>query len=334
MAAAAVKKWVSLGLILAAAGAGAAAAWRIWRAQQVFVSTDDAYVRGHVVTVAARIAGQLRAVLVTENQPVRAGQRLATLDPRDLDQAVRRARARLAEARATLALDRVRTRQARSQVRAAKGRSNLAKAEHRRLAALAERNSAPRQELDQAVAADEVAAASLEQARQQVEVGRGQEALDRSKLRTARTSLDEALLQRGYCTVTAPCAGTVSRRMAEPGMVVAAGEPLLAVVPLGQEDLWVEANYKETQLARVHPGQPVSLRVDLDPTRTYQGTVESLPAGTGSVFSLLPAENATGNWVKVVQRLPVRIRLRPGADPEQRLRLGLSVTSVIDTRER
>ena len=149
----------------------------------------------------------------------------------------------------------------------------------------------------------------------------------------ASAGLAQAQLQRSYCTIVAPCDGTVSRKLAEPGMVVAAGQPLLAVVPLGQEDLWVEANFKETQLHRVRPGQRVRMKADID-GRIFTGTVDSLSAGTGAAFSLLPAENATGNWVKVVQRLPVKISLDRNADPERKLRLGLSVEAEIDTRSR
>ncbi len=161
------------------------------------------------------------------------------------------------------------------------------------------------------------------------EAGRG---VGRSKLALARASAEQARLQRSYCTLVAPTDGFVGAKQAEPGMVIAPGQPLLAIVPLERGELWVEANFKETQLRDVRPGQRVRLRADIDRGRVFTGVVDSLSAGTGSVFSLLPAENATGNWVKVVQRVPVRIKLDPGADPAHRLRLGLTVSAEIDTR--
>ena len=326
------KKWISLGIILGLAAAGSVWAYARWRHGQVYVSTDDAYVRGHIVTVASRIPGPLRTLAVEENQPVKAGQVIATVDPRDFDAAVLKAQASLAEAQAALALNQAQIGQASAQVVAAQSQKTLAQTDRQRLSALYERQSIPKQKYDQAVTADEVAAAAVEAGRKQVAAAQGALGVSRSKVSVAQAALDNALLQRSYCTLTAPCDGVVSRKLAEPGVMVAPGQPLLAVVPLGQGELWVEANYKETQLARVRPGQPVTLRTDLDESRSFKGTVESLSAGTGSVFSLLPAENATGNWVKVVQRLPVRIRLAPGADPDHRLRLGLSVTVTIDTR--
>ena len=194
------------------------------------------------------------------------------------------------------------------------------------------RESIPRQKLDQARTACQVATAQLEAAQKQVAAIQCALQVSGSKETQAGASLRQMRLQKSYCTVPAPCDGFVTRKMAEPGMVVAAGQPLLAIVPLGQTELWVEANFKETQLRRVRPGQRVTLRADVD-DEDIPGIVESLAAGTGSAFSLLPAENATGNWVKVVQRVPVRIRLAPGADPGHKLRLGLSVAAVIDTRD-
>ncbi len=326
------RKWISLGILLALTAAGSL--WGVvrWRRAQVFVTTEDAYVKGAIVTVAARIPGPLLRVAVRENEPVAAGQLLATVDPRDYDAAVARAEASLEEARSALALNGAQIAQARAQLEAAGHQRDLAALEKARLSALRARQSIPAQKLDQAVAADAVAAALVAAARKQVAAAEGLLGVSRSKVGVARAALDQARLQRSYCDIVAPMDGVVSRKLAEPGMVVAAGQPLLAVVPLGAERLWVEANFKETQLRRVRPGQPVSLRTDLDDRRAFRGTVESVAAGTGAAFSLLPAENATGNWVKVVQRVPVRIRLDGGSDPERHLRLGLTVTAEIDTR--
>jgi membrane fusion protein (multidrug efflux system) len=333
MDAPAKKKWISLAAILLLAGSGTLWALVRWRHGQVFVSTDNAYVKGHVTALASRIPGPLLAVSVQENEAVRAGQPLATLDPRDYDAAIARGEASEAEARSALALNQAQIAQAQAQLQSTESQRALADLERKRMAALFERQSLPRQKYDQALTAEEVARAQVAAARKQVAAAQGMLGVSQSKVQVAQAALAQARLQRSYCTLFAPCDGVVSRKLAEPGMVVAAGQPLLAVVPLGHSDLWVEANFKETQLHRVRPGQRVRMRTDLD-DRTFMGTVESLSAGTGAAFSLLPAENATGNWVKVVQRLPVKIRLDADADPDHKLRLGLSVEAEIDTRSR
>jgi len=327
------RKWVSLSAILALAAIGGGWAIAQWRHGRIYVSTEDAYVRGHVVTVSSRIPGPLLAVRVQENQFVRAGQALVDLDPRDCDTTLARAEASLAEARSALALNAAQIAQAQAQLQAAESQQGLAEIEKARMGALQARESIPRQKFDQARTAEEVARAQVAAARKQVAAAQGLLGVSQSKVQVAQAALDQARLQRSYCSIVAPCDGMVSRKMAEPSMVVAAGQPLLAVVPLGQEAVWIEANFKETQLQRVRPGQKVRLKTDFD-GRRFTGTVDSLSAGTGAAFSLLPAENATGNWVKVVQRLPVRIHLDPDADPEHRLRLGLSVEAEIDTRSR
>lgn len=326
------RMWVSLAVILALAAAAGVWGFFSWRHNEVFVATDDAYVKGPVVAVASRVPGAILTLGVKENDAVKAGQVLATLDPKDFEAAEAKAQGSLAEARASMALNRSQIAQAQAQVRAAESQEALASLERGRLEILVERQSIPRQKLDQARTALQVAAAQLDAARKQVAAIQGGLQVSGSKEAQALAAIEQVRLQKGYCTIAAPCDGFVTRKLAEAGMVVAAGQPLLAVVPLGRDDLWVEANFKETQLRRVRPGQKVTLRADID-DRDFPGIVESLAAGTGSAFSLLPAENATGNWVKVVQRVPVRIRLAPGGDPGHKLRLGLSVSAVIDTRE-
>jgi membrane fusion protein (multidrug efflux system) len=306
---------------------------RLWRRSRVFVATDDAFVKGHVMTVASRIPGPLSSVEVEENQPVNLGQVIATVDPKDYDAALAKAEAGLAEAQSATAQNESQIAQAQAQVQAAQSQHALAQLDQERFSALFQRNSIPKQKYDQAVTAQAVATAQVASALQQVSVVQGLRRVNLNRVAVARATLEAARLQRSYCAITAPCDGYVSRKLAEPGNVVAPGQPLLAVVPLARQgDVWVEANFKETQLQHVHPGQKVLLRADIEDGSTFTGTVESVAAGTGSVFSLLPPENATGNWVKVVQRVPVKIKLDLGSDPERKLRLGLSVSAEIDTR--
>jgi membrane fusion protein (multidrug efflux system) len=156
--------------------------------------------------------------------------------------------------------------------------------------------------------------------------------VDREEVRRMQAKHDLAVLKRSYCTITAPASGMVADKSAQPGQVVAPGQPLCRLVPLSSGHVWVEANFKETQLRRLRAGQPASVSIDAHGGREYRGTVEGLSAGTGAVFSLLPPQNATGNWVKIVQRLPVRIALDLPEEAMRELRLGLSVTVQVDTR--
>lgn len=327
------KKWISLSAIIGVAVAGTI--WGIveWRHAQVYVSTDNAYVKGHVVSVASRIPGPLLSVEVQENQFVKAGQVIAVVDPRDYDAAMERADASRREATSALVLNQAQIAQASAQVEAARSQKTLAELERNRFTTLYERNSIPKQKYDQVVAGADIATAQVTAAQKQVAATQGMLGVSRSKVAVAQAALDTAKLQRSYCTIVAPCDGYVTRKMGEAGMVVAPGQPLCAIVPLGQEEIWVEANFKETQLRKVKPGQPVMLVADLDEKITFTGRVDSIAAGTGAVFSLLPPENATGNWVKVVQRVPVRIKLDSGSESSKKLRLGLTVSAEIDTRD-
>jgi len=326
------RKWVALGVMGIFVVAAALFGYGRWRHAQWHIETEDAYVRGHVYSVASRIPGTLLTLDVLENQAVEKGQTVAAIDPRDYDAALANAQAKLAESTADVAVKEANIAQARAQIAAVQSQLDLARADRARISALYERQSIPKQKYDQAVTAEAVAKAQLATIEKTVSLGTAGLGVSRMKVGTAQAQLEQAKLQRSYCTVVAPVTGVVSRKMAEAGNVVGPGQPLFAVVPLALDDIWVEANFKETQLKNVRPGQPCVLRADIDKGREVEGTVESISAGTGAAFSLLPPENATGNWVKVVQRVPVKIRINPGSDPGHKLRVGLSVQVSIDTR--
>ncbi len=327
------KRWIGLSIIILVAVLLVLAGWRHWRHSVFYPSTDDAYVAGDVTPVASRIPGTLLEVLVTDQQRVRAGEVVARLDPRDIDAAVAREEANLAKARAAVALQRARIAGAEAQVDAAQAQAELAHADLERFTALNERGSTERRSYDQAVAAARVADAQLAAARKALAAARTALAVEEKNVAKAQAALETARLQRGYCTITAPCDGIVADKSAQPGQVVAAGQPLLRIVQLVGDHVWIDANFKETQLRRIRPGQPVTFRVDADDSREFRGHVVGLDAGTGAAFSLLPPENATGNWVKVVQRLPVRIAIDSADVPEHCLRLGLSCEVTVDTSD-
>lgn len=326
------RKWYGLVVILVGAAALIVVGWLNWKHGQMYPSTENAYVGGDVTAVASRVPGTLADVLFHENDRVQEGQELARLDPRDFDAAIARAEADLAKTEATLVLDEAQIAGAQSQLAVSRSQATLARADRDRYAALSERGSAPARQSEQAITAAAVADAQIAAAQKAVQAAQARLEVDRQAAAKSRAEREQALLQRSYCTVSAPVAGVIADKSAATGQVVMAGQPLCRIVPLQDGKVWVEANFKETQLKRIVVGQPVRVKVDAIGDHEFSGTVEALSAGTGAAFSLLPPENASGNWVKIVQRLPVRIALKPDDPEASRLRLGLSATVTVDTR--
>ncbi len=328
-------------LFLVLGGLGGLGAYA-WIQGRHFESTDDAFVDGHVSQVASQVAGRVTKLLVNDNQLVRAGQELVTIDPRDmqvrLDQALAgraQAVAQAEQARATLGIRRADLAQARAQVTVSK--ADLYQAQHdlSRYQAINPR-AITRQLLDNATAAQRSAAAKLEASRQavagmQAQIVAAQAAVDAAvaAVHTGDANIADARLQLSYTHVVAPAAGRVTRRTVEVGNYISPGQALLAIV---QPGLWVTANFKETQLTDMRPGQPVRFHVDAFPDAKLTGHVDSFQSGTGSVFSALPAENATGNYVKVVQRLPVKLFFDGAEAARLPLAPGMSVTPRVTVR--
>lgn len=304
-----------------------------WHNGQVFPSTEDAYVGGDVYAVAGRLPGELIAVSFHDHEFVEAGQVLAQLDPRDFDNAIVRAEADLAKAEAALALDEARIAGAQAQLAVARSQAKQAEADLARFTVLQERGSTPERQLEEARTAADVARAQVTAAQKALAAAEAGLEVDRKGVTKSRATLDDAHLQRSYCAITAPASGYVADKSAHVGQVVGAGQPLCRIAPLTGDAVWIDANFKETQLRFIRVGQPATIAIDAVDGHEYTGKVAAFSAGTGSAFALLPPENASGNWVKIVQRLPVRIAL-DGNQPElDRLRLGLSATVKVDTRE-
>jgi membrane fusion protein (multidrug efflux system) len=335
-------------LLLAAAGLamllGAAAYGHHWWTVGRFVeSTDDAYVGGDVTPIAPHVAGFVQQILVTDNQRVQAGQTLARLDPVDYRAALNHAdavlRARLAEL-ANLQAKRVLQHStiagAEADLAAKQAQAEFAAEDARRYQALALTAAGSRQNAQKTLAEDRsaqaairAAHAALDAANQQLAVLDTQISAAQAGIAQAAADLRTAQLNLGYTDITAPIDGYVGNRYAQVGAYVASGTNLLSVVPA--RGLWVDANFKEDQLADMKPGDPATIVADVLPGRTFHGHMASLAPATGAVFSVIPPQNATGNFTKIVQRVPVRITLDGDAADLGLLRPGLSVTASVDT---
>jgi membrane fusion protein (multidrug efflux system) len=310
------RRFVLPGILGALVIAGGVWGWREISFYKTHVETDDAYVEAHIDPVLPKIAGYVQRVLVDDNQRVRQGDLLLTIDARDY-------RARAATAAADLQNARAAVIVARSTVQAAETNRAKTAADLQRYAALRQKEEVSQQQYAAAKAAADAAEA-------QVRAELGQVEAAEAKVRQKQADLDLARLQESYAEVTSPATGTVSRKNVEVGQYVQAGQPLLAIV--SDEQPWVVANFKETQLKKMRVGQPVTIDVDAYPKRPFRAKVQSIAAATGAKFALLPPDNATGNFTKVVQRVPVKIILDEPHDPAHPLRAGMSVTATVDVR--
>ena len=323
---------VAVMLVLAAA---AAAVYYV-RYIAPYERTDDAFIASYVTYISPRVSGPVVKLLATDNQRVRAGDVLLEIDPRDYQMLVDQAAAELAvanshvrQAEALVVVDQAKADQQTIAIVAAQALASRAEADRRRYESVGS-NAVSRSQRDLAETQASNTAAEVEVVRNQAKAAAAQVELDRADVETARaqvqqsqTRLEQAQLQLSYTTIVAPRDGRVTRRSVEQGAYVQTGQALLALVP---DDLWVVANFKETQLERMRPGQHVEIHVDAYPHHQFNGRVDSVQAGSGAQFSLLPPENAVGNYVKVVQRVPVKITFDEPVDLSQfNLAPGLSV---------
>jgi membrane fusion protein, multidrug efflux system len=313
------------------------------------VSTDNAQIDGHITLIAPRIAAFVTRVLVDDNQHVQAGDTLVVLDDRDLKVRLQQAEADLHEAEAAvgsrgragqtqaeLQATRAEAASAQASVSAAEADYHKAAVDVERYRKLAAQKIVSAQQFDAAEAAAAQAAAKLEAARRQAAAAGSQVSASGAAVRSAdarlaaaQAAVSNAGLQLSYAYITAPVAGIVAKRNAEVGALVQVGQTLMSIVP--DENVWVTANLKETQLTHVRVGDRAEFTVDAYPGRSFEGRVESLSPATGARFALLPPDNATGNFTKVVQRVPVRIAVDQPAESPVPLRPGMSVDVTIET---
>jgi membrane fusion protein, multidrug efflux system len=310
-----------------------------------YVSTDDAYVRANNTTLGARVAGHIAAIIPSDNSIVRAGEVIYRIDDGDYRIAVDAARSKIATQQATI--DRIgrqvaamesATEQAKAQLASSEAALKRAGLDFDRQQALSTKGFASRATFevseagrDQGVAQVKSAQAAYDAARDNVEVTRAQQNEARAQLAELQTTLAKAKRDLAFTAVRAPVDGTFSNRIVNTGDFIQAGQRLGNVVPL--DDVFIDANYKETQLKRIRPGQPVMISVDAYGHRKFAAIVDSISPAAGSVFTLLPPDNATGNFTKIVQRLPVRIRVPKDVARQNLLRAGMSVYTTVNTRD-
>lgn len=352
------RKRKAIGLFLLVFAATVISGFAYWKYRKSHVSTDDAYVDGRIHMVSARIQGKVVEVLVRDNQPVKTGEPLLRIDAEPFvvreeaaSSAVSAGTADLAAARKDVEAAKAELLQITAGIKAARARTAFSTARRsqasrdaERMKNLFEKQVVSREAFEKAQTDAETAKAQDDLAKEELALAEAavptqvaqiaqreaRVAQQRAQVRQRESALAEAKLYHRYTAILSPADGYVTRKSVEAGQVVSVGQSLLAVASL--DNVWVVANYKETDIERVRPGQEVAIRVDTYKGKKFKGTVDSIMAGTGSAFALFPPENASGNYVKVVQRVPVKIVLSGGEDPGHILRIGMSVVPTILVR--
>jgi len=315
-----------------------------WTVGRFTVTTDDAYVQAYNTTLAAKVSGYLASVPVTDNTHVHQGDVIATIDDGDYRLAVDSAREKVATQQATIArmghqiaAQEAAVAQAKTQLASAQAMQTRTQLELDRQINLVARDASSRQLLeqaqanrDQAVAGVQGAQAAIDSAAANVDVLKGQQQEATSTLDELKTALAKAERDLSFTVIRAPIDGVIGNRAMQTGDYVQTGQRVASLVPL--DDVFINANFKETQVARLRPGQMATIAVDALPEHAIEGTIESFSPASGAVFSLLPPDNATGNFTKIVQRLPVRIHVPPTVAREGLLRPGMSVVVSVNTK--
>lgn len=324
-------RWIALGTVLLATIGGVLLYWRY---AELYPSTDNAYTGANVVRVASQVAGPVARIYVSDDDKVAVGDPLFDIEPALYDAALRGARAQFDAAAnaAGTAADALKA--AATKLEEKRTALDGAIRAYREARDAQKEGEAPSEQVTSALKAWHEAMQAFRDAEAEFDTAQDEQLTVTTptvQLRAAAAQLDKATHDRVKTHVTAPGGGWVSNVKLRPGTVIQAGTPVFAIIEDGK--WWVDANFKETDLARIRAGQPATIRLDMYPDATLTGVVESVSAGSGAVFSVLPPENATGNWVKVTQRFPVRISITSEPDPERPLRMGATATVRVDTTE-
>ncbi len=298
--------------------------------RRTHVTTDDAFIDGNIHTIAAKINGTVKTVLINDNQAVKKGDLLVEIDPVDYATKLQEAKSALGVERAKLSEADVKIESAKANLELARANLKLAETDKVRAEKLIKEQVIPQERYDRAMTTYEVTSAQVKAAEELLRQAETQKVTQVSTIEQKKAVAELADLTVNYTKIYAPVDGYVTKKSVQLGNQIQAGQPLLAVVSLN--DIWVTANYKETEMGRIRPGQKVSIKVDSFPGKTFTGKVESIMAGTGVTFSLFPPENATGNYVKVVQRIPIKIVLDEGTDQGHLLRIGMSAEPTVLVR--
>ena len=325
--------FAGFGAVLLVAGIAVGGRW--WILGEGYVSTDDAYVSADSAQVTPQVAGTVQALPVTDTTHVKHGQVLVQLDPSDTRLALAQAEANYAQARRLVRQNFANADEAAAQIAGRQSDVGNAQLEYARRVALSKQGAIADEQLTSSHNTLETAQAALAAAKQtlaaQEALIRGTDVDHNPQVLQAKAAVDTARLNLSRTIIRAPFDGVIAQKAAQIGQRVDVGQVLMTVVPENQA--YVNANFKEGQLTRVHNGQTVTLTSDLYGSRVvFHGQVEGLGGGTGSAMAVIPAQNATGNWIKVVQRLPVRVKLDPGELARHPLRVGLSMNATIDVR--
>jgi membrane fusion protein (multidrug efflux system) len=349
------RRFISLAVLSAVAVIGIIATYFYIIYNRTHITTDDAFVEGRIHVIASKIPGTVKAVRVEDNQYMKKGDLLVEIDEIDYEVKVREAESALTAEKSKYAeiltmIDVAHKQLSELKFRMESARANLdlqvanlsqAGRDTKRAESLYKNEVISKEQLEKTTTGYDVNDAQVKAAKEQLKEAEASLETQKAIIKQEETALQsqnslvkqkEALLRTAelnlsYTKIYAPADGHITKKSVETGNQIQPGQPLMAIVPLN--DIWVVANYKETQLEKVRPGQAVKIKVDTYPGRVFDGKVESIMAGTGAAFSLFPPENATGNYVKVVQRIPVKIVLDKTTDPTHVLRVGMSVVSTI-----
>ncbi|HEX4084611.1 MAG TPA: HlyD family secretion protein [Chthoniobacteraceae bacterium] len=300
-----------------------------WLLTRDYQDTDDAFIDGHIIEVSPRISAEVVHVYIHDNEEVKKGQLLVELDPRDYEVALEKAQAQLLQSQTQVQQCQAQEQQAQAQLTQQSAQFDIASVNFNRDASLYQKDfrAVAKQDVDTTRASAEAARGTVDAAKAAVQAAQSQIGAAQAAVHVAQAAVDSAQLELSYTRISAAADGQITRKNVEPGDYVAAGQTLFSIV---EHDVWVTANFKETQLTRMKVGQPVRIHVDAFPARYLKGHVNSFQDGSGARFGVLPPENATGNYVKVVQRIPIKILIDEPPDILSRLSPGMSVEPRVD----